>query len=230
MHGKGGTQESHTKPLASALRSAGVVVVDPLMPWGKGRIYAKSYEDSMLEIDGYVEKLKAKGARRIVVAGHSMGANAALGYGARRQGLSGIIALATGHTPELGGFQNKVGKSVSKAKTMIDAGNGDKKGRFKDLNVGKQWDAKVEANIYYSWFAPDGPAAVYHNTKNLKEGTPLLWVDGSKDNVTKVMGEGYAFEEATSHPMNQYTIVDANHFTVPKKSTKVVIDWLKRLK
>jgi len=65
MHGKGGTPTRHIDALISALKSVGVLVEAPLMPWGKDRIYDRSYEDSLAEIDGYVAKLKAAGAQRI---------------------------------------------------------------------------------------------------------------------------------------------------------------------
>ena len=57
------------------------------MPWSFHRRYAATYDQAMTEIDAAVAELKAKGARRIVVIGHSLGANAAIGYAARRRGL-----------------------------------------------------------------------------------------------------------------------------------------------
>ncbi len=165
MHGKGGTPSSQLSSLDSALRGAGVIVENNLMPWGRGRIYDKTYQDSMIEIDEYVNKLKAQGAKKIVVAGHSIGANAALGYGATRDGLSGIIVIATGHFPETSGFQAKLNGSAVKAKAMVDAGNGEKTGSFKDINIGSQANANVSANIYHSWFSQTGPADVLSNTK-----------------------------------------------------------------
>jgi pimeloyl-ACP methyl ester carboxylesterase len=111
MHGKGGTPK-YVSSLGSALRGAGVLVETPSMPWSRHRIYDKGYEESMDEIDTYVAQLKAAGARRIFVAGHSLGANAALGFGARREGLSGIILLAYGHVPGIPGFARKLFEST----------------------------------------------------------------------------------------------------------------------
>ena len=48
------------------------------------RIYDRAYRDCLREIDAAIARLKQKGATAFVVAGHSLGANGALGYGADR--------------------------------------------------------------------------------------------------------------------------------------------------
>lgn len=90
--------------LASALKGAGFLVVAPDMPWSRSRGFDKTYEETMAEIDDAVERLKEAGATKIVVGGHSIGANAALGYGARREGLAGVTVIAPDHVVELTEF------------------------------------------------------------------------------------------------------------------------------
>ena len=179
MHGKGGNTK-YVDSLASGLRSAGVKVETPLMPWSRNRIYDRTYDDSMLEIDAAIKRLKFQGAERIVVGGHSLGANAALGYAARRKGLAGVVLLAYGHVPSGRVFSEKLRLFVAQAQSMIDAGNGNKVGSFGDLNQGGTSTRLVSANIYYSWFAPNGPASDKTNAANVKEGTPVLWVSGDR--------------------------------------------------
>ena len=83
MHGKGSTADegSPIGKLAETLESEGFIVLAPDMPWHELRIWDKSFDESMVEIDEYVAELKSKGAKKIVVGGHSIGANAAIGYG-----------------------------------------------------------------------------------------------------------------------------------------------------
>ena len=88
MHGKWGIPK-YVSSVSNTLRRAGAIVVTPMMPWSRNRAYAKSYEDSMKEIDMAVERLRRKGAKRIFIGGHSMGANAALGYGLVAMGWQG---------------------------------------------------------------------------------------------------------------------------------------------
>lgn len=229
MHGKGGTAaKGPIGSLAGSLRKSGFLVKTPDMPWSKLRIYAKSYDDSMAEIDQVVAALKADGAGRIVVAGQSIGANAALGYAARRDGLAGVIAIGPGHVVELGGYQGKLGGSVGKARDMVAAGKGSKTAPFKDNNQGKTFTVKTSADIYLSWFDPGGPAVMPVNVENIKAGTPLLWIVGNKDVMFK-RGEAYAFANAPPHPQNAYVVVPGGHGATPNKSVKQIIKWLKSL-
>src|SRR5579862_4100985 len=94
MHGKqGGPNQEELGGLHAALENAGYLVDMPEMCWSGSRIYDESYLDCFADIDAAIARLKAQGATQIVVAGHSLGGNAALGYGARHGGLKGIIAI-----------------------------------------------------------------------------------------------------------------------------------------
>src|SRR4051794_4396036 len=82
LHGKGGLPSGYIRELASALQSKGHLVSTPTMPWAKNRIYDASFDEAMQEIDREVNSLRQKGAKLIVIGGHSLGASAALGYAA----------------------------------------------------------------------------------------------------------------------------------------------------
>ena len=178
MHGKGGTsrEKSPIGRLAYALDVADIIVVAPDMPWSRSRGFDRTYAESMAEIGKAVAELKEKGATKIVVGGHSIGANAALGYGARHEGLAGILAIAPGHIIDSDGFQKIVDYDYRRAKEMVVAGKGDKESDFKDVNQGKKSTKTMKAKIYLSWFDPEGPASMPKNTANLKPGTPLMWI------------------------------------------------------
>jgi len=118
MHGKWGAPDDRgLYKLSHALGAAGVVLETPTMPWSRHRNYDAGYDDALKEIDQAVAKLKAKGAQRIVVGGHSFGANAALAYGATRDGVAGLLALAPGHVPDLSRFRGLMAPDVARART-----------------------------------------------------------------------------------------------------------------
>ena len=96
--------------------------------------------------------------------GHSVGANAAIGYGARREGLGGILTIAAGHIPEVPGFQKRIGNDYRRAKEMVDNGKGGKEDDFKDFNQGKTSDVNAKAKDYRSWYDPNGPAVIPTNS------------------------------------------------------------------
>jgi pimeloyl-ACP methyl ester carboxylesterase len=232
MHGKGGTAKSRSPigKLASSLESAGFIVLAPDMPWSRSRIWELSFEEAMAEIDGYVEELRKNGAKKIVVGGHSVGANAAIGYGARREGLAGILAIAPGHIPEVAGFQSRMGNDYLRAKKMVDNGQGDKADDFKDFNQGRASEVSAKAKDYLSWYDPNGPAVMPKNAKNLKPNTPLMWIIGEKDVMLRQGREkNYAFNRAPAHPKSIYTVVRGGHRVTPQKGEDEIIEWLNGL-
>jgi len=225
MHGKGGTKRLISS-LGRALEDAGALIKMPLMGWSAGRIYDKGYEESMDEIDTYVAELETAGATRIFVAGHSIGANAALGYGARREGLAGVILLAYGHVPGKRGFAQKLSKSTNKARRMIDAGNGEETAVFNDSG-GANETATSSANDLFSWFDPKGPATINNNAGKLKPNTPIPCIDGDHDQwkrCKEILGS------APENPSTKHAVVDADHKGTPSASAEVVLDWLQGLK
>lgn len=228
MHGKGSKNgaKAPTKILARFLESKGFLVAAPDMPWHASRIFDKTVEESMAEIDAIVAELRARGADRIVVGGHSLGANAALAYGARRDGLAGIMAIAPGHVPEI--WRGKVAGDIARARDMVQASKGGETGGFVDFNQGRKATLTMAAKDYLSWYAPDGDAVMPVNAANLKPGTPLLWIVGDKDGMAD-RGEAYAFARAPAHPSSSYQVIGGGHRATPMKGKGEILRWLKGL-
>jgi pimeloyl-ACP methyl ester carboxylesterase len=176
LHGKGGSPSGSVRELAAALQGKGYLVSTPTMPWAKDRIYGASFEDAMAEIDREVGSLRQKGTRLVVVGGHSLGANAALGYGAWRAGADGIIALAPAHSPESAVFAKRLGDDVGRARSLVAAGKGKEKQRFTDLNQGRLIEVSASAEVYLSWLDPEGSAVMSKSAAAFKAPTPLLIV------------------------------------------------------
>jgi pimeloyl-ACP methyl ester carboxylesterase len=228
MHGKGGTGVP-LRELENSLKSLGFIVLVPDMPWHELRIWDKSFDESMMEIDGYVGKLKSKGAKKIVVGGQSLGANAALGYGARRKGVTGILAIAPGHVPELRGFQRKMENDWKRALKLVQEGRGNETFDFKDQNMGGVTEVSAKAKDYLSWYNPHGSAVMPHNAKMLNPGTALMWIIGKQDRRNFRRGKSYVFILAPSHPKNIYVEVGGGHTDTARIGENEIIKWLKGL-
>src|SRR5271168_4835215 len=136
LHGKAAWPGALNGGILSALQDEGALVATPEMPWSFHRRYAATYDQAMAEIDAVVADLKAKGATRIVVIGHSLGANAAIGYAARHADLAGVVALAPGHLPEAERMRSYVADAVARAKALIAKGQGNVPQSFPDLAQG----------------------------------------------------------------------------------------------
>lgn len=226
LHGKNGYPGNpYVTGLAGKLRKSDILVNIPEMPYSRNRTYDRTYQDTIAEIDAAAAELKKEGATRIIIAGHSLGANVALYYAARVK-VDGVIAIAPGHTPELKNFQNRVGRSVDRAREMVQEGTGDVPEAFDDINQGRPSTVRTTPAIYLSWFDPEGPAVMPGNAAHLLPGTALLWVVGTRDPLYS-LGPSYAFDNAPPHPSNKYLVVNADHLNTPSVAAEEIIAWIK---
>jgi pimeloyl-ACP methyl ester carboxylesterase len=197
----------------------------PEMCWSGRRIYDRPYGDCLREIDAAIARLKQKGATGLVVAGHSLGANGALGYGAITEGLKGVIALAPGHRPEFLGRRAEVAASLALARKLVAAGSGDIPSRFTDFNGDFAITVAATPKAYLSFLAPDSPAVMPNNAARLT--APLLYIVGTADPLQR--GPDEIFAKAPPHPLNRYVTVRAGHFDTSATAAPTVVAWLKEL-
>jgi len=227
MHGKGGDTR-WVSPLAISLRSSGVKVVVPNMAWHKNRIYDKTFNEAMAEINSHVREMKSLGIQIIYVAGHSLGAIAASGYAAQYNDIHGIILLAPGHFVGWPGFNRYFVSDLQIAESMINSEKGDKKRNFIDINSGKKTSRYITAKVFKSWFSDTGPAEFVSNMENIRGNIPVLYVAGSQDTIPQTQNKTYAFDKAPSNLKSEFHIIDSNHLNVPREADEVVIEWLRK--
>jgi dienelactone hydrolase len=227
LHGKGGTPTSMIEGLSETLRKEGALVEAPELPWSSRRIYDATYDQAMAEIDLAVQKLKWAGATRIVVAGHSLGGNAAIGYAARRPDLAAVIALAPGHLPEAWALRIRTKGAIAKAKQLVADGKGDVRISFPDLAQGIPFQVKATPNVYLSMFDPEGPAVIPKNAAAMS-GVPFLWVVGVGDPIF-FHGRDYGFDPGAKHPKSKYLVIPGLHLTTPFQARNAIVDWLRSL-
>jgi pimeloyl-ACP methyl ester carboxylesterase len=226
LHGKGVWPGAFDGGIPGALESEGAVVVSPEMPWSFGRMYGATFEQAMSEIDTAVAALKAKGATRIVIIGHSLGANAAIGYAARRRVVVAVVAIAPGHLPETAEMRDRTRDALAEARAMYAAGQKEKH-TWPDLVQGFPTFVSATPAVYLSMFDPDGPAVIPKNAAALR-GIPLLWVVGNFDPI-HARGPEYAFARSGKNPASRYIEVLATHLTTALAARAQVVEWLKAL-
>jgi pimeloyl-ACP methyl ester carboxylesterase len=227
MHGKTGSPGNNLSELAAALRKEGAVVVMPEMPWSRSRIYNASYQDAMREIEGAVADLRKRGAKSVVIAGQSIGANAAIGYGVRHDDIAAVIAIAPGHNPQAESFRKRTGASVLEAKKLEAAGQGDKVQSFVDFNQGRVFDVRASAKVYLSYLDPDGPAAMGRNAAAMKP-VPFLLAIGREDQFFD-RARRVVYMPAAKNPKSRYVEVGGGHMATPRLAAGAIVDWLKSL-
>jgi pimeloyl-ACP methyl ester carboxylesterase len=228
MHGNLSSNgpRSSIAPLVQALVDKGISVIAPKMPWSRSRQFDKTVDEAMIEIDNIVQRLKNGGSQKVFVAGHSLGANMALRYGATRDGIHGIIAIAPGHLPELSRRQETLARELDIARSMVAEGHGQEKTYFRDINQGKERALYMRADVYLSFHDPEGPAVMPVNASELRRNTALLWVIGKEDRMFQ-RGSEYAYELAPLHEKNEYLVVAGGHRATPDLAKRQIIEWMR---
>jgi len=199
--------------VAAALRAGGARVSVPSMSYTSGSY--RTYDATLGEVAAAVAHLRAQGARRIAVVGQSLGANIALGFGARRGGANAIVAMAPGHQPDR--YLDRTGASLKRAREMLASGRGSETAGFIDVNQGRAFEVRTTAAAYVSFFDPDGPALIGRNRGNL-HGAKLLWIVGSHDERARSVARG-----------GKIIIVPGGHAAPPRVGGDEIVRWLKTL-
>jgi pimeloyl-ACP methyl ester carboxylesterase len=223
LHGKQSAPEQHGA-LAEAAAAAGYLVDQPEMCWSHRRIYDRPYLDCLRDIHDAVVRLKANGATAIVVAGHGLGANGALAYGATNRDLKGIVALAPSHRPGRLATRPQIAKSLATARQLVAADRGNAAAAFADFNGAVAIMVTATPTAYLSFFAPDSPAVMPANAARLT--APLLYVVATDDPLHR---REEIFVKAPPHPLNRYVTVRAGHLATSAAARDIVIAWLNEL-
>ena len=215
-------------PLVDEMRSAGMWVVQPEMPWSRNRNYNASYGDAMLEIHNAVKTMRNRGVAVVFVGGHSFGANAAIGYAARYSDIDGVIAVAPGHLPDINARGNLYGDSVDRAEQMIKEHREDELADFIDTNQKKKAIVRMSAKNYVSYFKPNGQAVIPLNISKMNKNTALFWVVGEKDKVSW-MGKHYAYNKAPFNQLNEYLETSGGHRQTSIIAKHEIVEWIKKV-
>jgi dienelactone hydrolase len=236
LHGKRGIpDESFITDIVHPFERAGYFVDAPEVCWSQDRIYDRTFDDCMTDIDAAVARLRAKGSSSIVVGGLSTGGFGALGYGARRPGLAGIMSLApTPHTHHIG--ENKgMPESIARARQLFASGHADERNRFADWTTqrngpsgtGGRFEIEVTTTprIYLSFMEPDGPASEEANIARLSAPLFMAW---SLTDVTQ-QRDDELFALAPANPLNRKVLVDSDHMGTGAAAVPAMLVWLKTL-
>lgn len=198
------------------------------LPWSKRRNYDEPYATALAEIKAQVSAFRGQGYKRVLLAGHSFGANAALAYMSEIGDADGVIALAPGHVPAFM-YERNIGKdAVDRARELVASGKGDETLTMEDLNQGQRQSIRMRAKVLLSYFDPQGPGYMPGTAARFKKPVPLLWVVGTKDPLYP-FGADYAFNKAPTHPASKYLVLEADHGGTPDAAATEVLKWIKSL-
>lgn len=228
LHGKnpGSANDPNFQRLKSKLDEEGMITLMPDMPWSARRYIDGDWDKAMAEIDSHVESLRGKGATKIVIAGHSMGCPAAMGYAAKKGNVDALALLAPGHIPVFYAGASPTRESIEEAWRLVAAGQGDIRRDFNDNNQGRAQQVRTTAKAYLSYFDPASEAEMSVTAPKIPQQTAVLWVVGDGDAIAN-RGRAYVFDKLQPNPKSQYLQVNANHLTTPMVARDAVAAWIK---
>ena len=227
MHGKWGTPQFIS---FYGRRLAPICEIETIeMPWSRNRNYDATYSAAIEEIAQQVGKFRQKGTRLVIVGGQSFGANAALAYASTKGDVDGIIALAPGHVPSMMFHKfNLNTDTLPLARQMIAAGQGGEKVSVRDFNQGETRTIRMSAEVFLSYFDPEGLGNMTLSARNYKRPIATLMVIGTRDPLF-LTSRVNIFDKIPSHPKNEYRIVEAGHLDTPEAAVNLSLEWLKGL-
>lgn len=228
LHGKWGKAPFAHAPLAAALIAAGYPVSSPTLPWALPRLYDADFATALDEIHQSVGHLRRQGCRRVILAGHSLGAWAGLAYAAQRGAVEGLMLLAPAHFPDTLAAEGHTPASLAAARSALSGPSPDRRIPVVDVNQGVRRRLRIAPRIYLSYFDPTGPANWAAHARTLPPQLPTLWVVGDAD-PTPRSGIDYAFALTPDHPRRQRQIVAADHAGTPAAAIPRVLAWLAQL-
>jgi pimeloyl-ACP methyl ester carboxylesterase len=219
LHGKKGTP-LYLAPTRAALISHGYLVSTPEMCWSDRRLYDRLYADCLSEIDAAVAELRQRGAKSIVIAGHSLGGAAAIAYGAGHDGLAGVAGIAAGDA-----FWGPAAAlpDIARARALVTDGKGDTMGQFEDVRIVGQGRTRTTAAHFLSFVAP--PAAQMMPATVAQLRVPLLLVAGTRDMITLQYG-ARAYTGVHDDTGNRFVQVDADHSGILSPALTPLLEWL----
>ena len=226
MHGKGGLPTRYVAELASGLEAKGHLAANIEMPWSGNRNYDVNTAAAEAEIDAALTGLRAKGANRLFVAGHSQGGTFALYYGSKHA-VDGIISIAPAGSTASQAIREKLGDSLEEARRLAAAGKGGEATRLMDFEGGKgTYTVICKPDNYLTWFDPDGALNLMKSIRAMRPETPVLLVVPKNDYPPLLKSKQANFDALPRNPRTRLYEPDATHAGAPSASRDEVSRWM----
>jgi pimeloyl-ACP methyl ester carboxylesterase len=229
MHGKGGNPGRFVSDLARALEDNGVLVANLEMPWSGRRNYDVDVAAAEKQVQDALEALRAKGATKLFVAGHSQGGVFALHIGGRLA-VDGVIPIAPGGSVASPVFRDKLGASLEQAKKYVAEGKGGEPQRLLDLEGSRgTYPIVAVPAAYVTWFDPEGAMNQMRALKALRPETPVLLIVPTRDYPPLLRLKETVFRAL---PPNRHTRLyepDSDHLGSPGASGAEIRRWIREV-
>jgi pimeloyl-ACP methyl ester carboxylesterase len=229
MHGKGGSPLKHVSGLASELQSQGAAVANIEMPWSGRREYDVSVKQAEQEILASMEALRAKGAKKLFVAGHSQGGAFAL-YFASQHAVDGVVAIAPGGSTGSITLREQLAEPLGRARQLLAEGKGEEKARLMDFETSRgSFPVSTTPAHYVEWFDPEGAMNQLKSSRAIKPATPVLYVAPTRDYPGLQRVKQQMFHALPANAQSKMIEPSASHIEAPAAAAKDIWDWMREV-
>lgn len=229
MHGKGGAPTKFVAGLAGALADKGYLVANLEMPWSGRREYDVGVSRAEEEVAAALAALRAKGAQKLFVAGHSQGGVFAV-YFAGKHSIDGVIAIAPGGSTGSQVFREKLGESVARARQAVAAGKGEEKLRLLDYEGSRgTFTVATTPAVYLTWFDPEGAMNLARTALAIKPPTPVLWLVAKNDYPGLRRANVPLYDRIPANPLNAFYEPNSSHLEAPSVSLDEIVRWTREV-
>jgi pimeloyl-ACP methyl ester carboxylesterase len=226
MHGKGGSPQRYMPELVAVLEEKGYLVANIEMPWSGRRDYDVDVRAAEQEAAAALAGLRARGAQRLFVAGHSMGGLFALYLGGRLA-VDGVVAIAPGGDTSGAVVRERLGTAVTEARMLVAAGKGSEKARLLDFEGSRgAYPVSVAPAVYLNWFDPDGAMNGMNAAQNMNPKVPVLYVAPTNDYPGLRKVKQAMYDALPQNPLNRLCEPAADHLHAPAAASGEVARWI----
>ncbi len=229
MHGKGGGPGGLVANLAKALEGKGYLVANLEMPWSGKRNYDVTATKGEEEVEAALAGLRAKGAEKVFVSGHSQGGVFAL-HLAGKTAADGFIAIAPGGNVAGRIYLDQVGASLRRARQLVAEGKGNEATELDDYegSRGRYAIATIPA-AYVTWFDPEGAMNMDRAARTVNPRVSVLWVAPTQDYPGLLKAARPTYRTLPKHPLTRFYEPEADHRDAPTAAAEEITRWTREV-
>lgn len=225
MHGKGGAPTGYVANLARTLEGKGYLVANLEMPWSGRRNYDVTVGRGEQEVEAAATDLRAKGAKKVFIAGHSQGGAFAL-HLASKPIADGVIAMAPGGDVSNRVFRENLGASVARARGLVAEGKGNEPARLEDYEGARgTYTIVAVPAAYVTWFDTEGAMNMGRAARRASPRIPILWIVGRGERPGLRKMNIPLFSSLPDNPLTRLYEPDADHTGTPTASADEIVRW-----